>query len=519
MKVELSHIYKSFGNVKANQDISMTVEAGSVYGILGENGAGKSTLSKVLSGFITKDAGKILLDGIEVDIQTPADAICAGIGMLHQDPLDFPSLSVLDNFMAGRSTLSKKNGRKRLNNNSRHDLIRELRQLCTVFGFDLHPSDRLSNLTVGERQQLEILRLLSLGVKTLILDEPTTGISASQKKALFAAVKQLASEGKSIIFVSHKLEDVEELCDRLMVMRQGTVIGEAEVKGRDSAELAASLVDMMFGHDLAIPAKHSTSIEQTDPALVIQDLQIDGDRLSLQIDKLTVQSGEIIGLAGLEGNGQQLLLLACAGLLKPKSGKISLKDMDMTNRAYRNFLKAGIAYLPADRLQDGLIRGLSIHEHFMLRQSTAKSTAKSNLESNPKSHAGFLINWSDTRKYTHQAIETFNIRGKPSTRVEKLSGGNQQRTQISLLPDHLSLLLMEQPTRGLDIESTLWIWKQMMERCEQGMSILFISSDLDEILQYSDRILVFCGGKVSQPIDAKSLTVDKLGQAIGGKFD
>jgi simple sugar transport system ATP-binding protein len=174
----------------------------------------------------------------------------------------------------------------------------------------------------------------------------------------------------------------------------------------------------------------------------------------------------------------------------------------MTNRAYSNFLKAGIGYLPADRLQDGLIRGLSIHEHFMLRQS----------------HSGFLINWRDTRKFAHEAIETFNIRGKPSTKVERLSGGNQQRTQISLLPDHLNLLLMEQPTRGLDIESTLWIWKQMMARCEKGMMILFTSSDLDEILQYSDRILVFCGGKVSQPIDAKTLTVDKLGQAIGGKF-
>ncbi|MCE2886980.1 MAG: ABC transporter ATP-binding protein [Pseudanabaena sp.] len=503
MKVELSHIYKSFGNVKANHDISMTVEAGSVYGILGENGAGKSTLSKVLSGFITKDSGKIVLDGIEVDIKTPADAICAGIGMLHQDPLDFPSLSVLDNFMAGRSTLGKKIGKKRSKtSNNRSDLIRELRQLSATFGFDLPPNDRLANLTVGERQQLEILRLLSLGVKTLILDEPTTGISASQKTALFTAVKQLAADGKSIIFVSHKLEDVEELCDRLMVMRQGQVIGESEVKGRESNELASSLVDMMFGREIAIPAKHEINIQQTEPALVIQDLQIEGDRLSLQIDKLTVNEGEVIGLAGLEGNGQQLLLLACAGLLKPNAGKIRISDVDMTNRAYSNFLKAGIGYLPADRLQDGLIRGLSIHEHFMLRQS----------------HSGFLINWRDTRKFTHEAIETFNIRGKPSTKVERLSGGNQQRTQISLLPDHLNLLLMEQPTRGLDIESTLWIWKQMMARCEKGMMILFTSSDLDEILQYSDRILVFCGGKVSQLIDAKTLTVDKLGQAIGGKF-
>jgi ABC-type uncharacterized transport system ATPase subunit len=498
MKVELRHIYKSFGNVKANHDISMTVEAGTVYGILGENGAGKSTLSKVLSGFITKDSGTILLDGTEVEIKTPADAIRSGIGMLHQDPLDFPSLSVLDNFMAGRSALGHQRGKT----SNRADLIRELRQLSATFGFDLPPHEILSNLTVGERQQLEILRLLSLGVKTLILDEPTTGISASQKTALFAAVKQLAADRKSIIFVSHKLEDVEELCDRLMVMRQGQVIGEADVKGRDSHELAASLVDMMFGRELAIPAKHEINIQQTEPALVIQDLQIEGDRLSLQIEQLTVNAGEVIGLAGLEGNGQQLLLLACAGLLKPSTGKIRISDVDMTNRAYRNFLKAGIGYLPADRLQDGLIRGLSIHEHFMLRQS----------------HSGFLINWRDTRKFAHQAIENFNIRGKPSTKVERLSGGNQQRTQISLLPDHLNLLLMEQPTRGLDIESSLWIWKQMMARCEKGMMILFISSDLDEILQYSDRILVFCGGKVSQPIDAKTLTVDKLGHAIGGRF-
>ncbi|MCA6550676.1 MAG: ATP-binding cassette domain-containing protein, partial [Pseudanabaena sp. M135S2SP2A07QC] len=170
MKVELRHIYKSFGNVKANYDISMTIEAGTVYGILGENGAGKSTLSKVLSGFITKDSGTILLDGMEVEIKTPADAIRLGIGMLHQDPLDFPSLSVLDNFMAGRSSL----GNQRTKISNRADLMRELRQLSITFGFDLPPNEILSNLTVGERQQLEILRLLSLGVKTLILDEPTT---------------------------------------------------------------------------------------------------------------------------------------------------------------------------------------------------------------------------------------------------------------------------------------------------------------------------------------------------------
>ncbi|MBD2019760.1 ATP-binding cassette domain-containing protein, partial [Leptolyngbya sp. FACHB-36] len=241
MKVELQNISKRFGSVQANEDISLTIEAGSILGLLGENGAGKSTLVKILSGFISRDRGTVLLDGRPAEIKTPADAIAQGIGMLHQDPLDFPPLSVLDNFMVGKSGGAFASHRQ---------AAKEFRQLAEQFNFDLDVHERVSNLTVGERQQLEILRLLSLGVSTLILDEPTTGISASQKDALFAAAKKLARQGKSVIFVSHKLEDVNELCDSVSVLRHGKLVGSSPIPCPD-----ATLVELMFGRELAMPSK------------------------------------------------------------------------------------------------------------------------------------------------------------------------------------------------------------------------------------------------------------------------
>jgi simple sugar transport system ATP-binding protein len=487
MNVELQHIYKRFGHVQANDGVSLTLNAGSIHGLLGENGAGKSTLVKVLSGFISRDSGSVLLDGKAVEIKTPADAIRFGIGMLHQDPLDFPPMLVLDNFMVGRI-------RAVLIDRAR--ARREFLRLAADFNFSLNPYDRVSNLTVGERQQLEILRLLSLGVKTLILDEPTTGISASQKTVLFDAMKRLATEGKSIIFVSHKLEDVEQLCDRVTVLRQGRVAGHAKIPCADSV-----LIDLMFGRELAPPIKPKT--RQPDVMLELRDVSIKSDRLSIDFGSLTAHRGEVIGLAGLEGSGQQLLLLLCAGLLKAASGRVAIDGVEMTYKPYPDYLKQGIGYLPADRLKDGLIGGLTIHEHVALRHPTQT----------------LLIDWKDTLRQTLQAIGMFNIRGKPNTRVERLSGGNQQRTQLALLPVPLNLLLMEHPTRGLDIESTLWVWQQLIARCQTGTAILFMSSDLDEIMQYSDRVIVFSGGRISEPINTTELTVERLGQMIGGRFE
>ncbi|MBW4522594.1 MAG: ATP-binding cassette domain-containing protein [Scytolyngbya sp. HA4215-MV1] len=486
MKIELLNISKRFGSVQANDDVSLTVQAGSIHGLLGENGAGKSTLVKVLSGFISRDAGAVLLDGFPIEIKTPADAIRAGVGMLHQDPLDFPPLSVLNNFMVGKL------GGIFINPRS---ASRDFKRLATEFNFQLDVNELVSNLTVGERQQLEILRLLSLGVKTLILDEPTTGISASQKVALFDAMKHLAAQGKSVIFVSHKLEDVEALCDEVTVMRQGKAAGHLPIPCPDE-----KLIALMFGRELALPLKPNTC--RTTPALELRDVTIATDRLTLRLGNLTVCQGEVIGLAGLEGSGQQLLLLLCAGLLPASTGSLTINGEDMTLKPYKEFLQAGIGYSPADRLKDGLIRGLSIHEHVALRHVSR----------------GWFVDWQETLQRTLQAIALFNIRGKPQTLVERLSGGNQQRTQLALLPVPLNLLLMEHPTRGLDIESVLWVWQQLIARCESGTAILFMSSDLDEIMQYSDRVLVFSGGEVSELIDVADLTVERLGQTIGGRF-
>ena len=487
MQVELLHISKRFGAVQANDDVSLTVKAGTVHGLLGENGAGKSTLVKVLSGFISRDRGEVLLDGRPVELRTPADAIHQGVGMLHQDPLDFPPLSVLDNFMAGRP------GGLFLN---RQRAIAQLNQLATQFNFDLDSHHKVTDLSVGERQQLEILRLLSLGVQTLILDEPTTGISASQKTALFNAAKQLAADGKSIIFVSHKLEDVEELCDEVTVMRQGQVVGRSPIPCPDQV-----LIDLMFGRELAQPLKPNT--QRSDIAVEIHQVQVTDDRIALAIPSLTLYQGEVIGLAGLEGSGQQLLLLLCAGLLKVSAGSLRIHGVDMTHRPYAQFLQAGVGYSPADRLKDGLVAGLTIQDHVALRTP-------------PR---GLFVDWRDVLQRTQQAIALFNIRGKATSYVERLSGGNQQRTQLALLPVPLNLLLMEHPTRGLDIESTLWVWQQLIARCEGGTAILFMSSDLDEIMQYSDRVIVFSGGQLSDPIPVEKLTAEKLGQLIGGRFD
>lgn len=491
MRVELRHICKRFGSVQANDDVSLTLEPGSIHGLLGENGAGKSTLVKVLSGFIACDQGEIILDGKPVHLRSPAAAIQAGVGMLHQDPLDFPPLMAIENFLMGRPSgwfLNYRAG------------IRQFQQLAAQFNFQLDPRALVATLTVGERQQLEILRLLSLGVRTLILDEPTTGISASQKIALFEAVQQLAAAGQSIVFVSHKLEDIEQLCDHVTIMRQGRVVGHEIIPCPPER-----LVSLMFDKTLAPPVKPPTCQDQV--LLRLQSLQVTTDRLQIHLDQLEVHAGEVIGLAGLEGNGQQLLLQCCAGLLHPSAGTIHLSPLggdpiELTHRPYQQFLRAGVGYVPADRLQDGLIPGLSIQEHVALR-TTANT---------------LLIDWKRAQQSAVKAIHLFNIRGKPTSVVDRLSGGNQQRTQLALMPVPLNLLLMEHPTRGLDIESTLWVWQQLINRCQSGTAILFMSADLDEIMQYSDRVLVFSGGRISDPIPTHALTVDQLGQAISGRF-
>jgi general nucleoside transport system ATP-binding protein len=485
MKIELRDIHKSFGDVHANVGINLCVQAGMIQGILGENGAGKSTLMKILSGYIHADNGEVILDDRPVKIQSPADAIRQGIGMLHQDPLDFPPMQALDNFLVGRKGGLFPN---------RSAAYADFMDLQKRFDFSIDPEAYVDTLTVGERQQLEILRLLWLGARVLILDEPTTGISSQQKEKLFLTLKRLAGEGKTILFVSHKLEDVEELSNQIVVLRQGFLVGETSPPYDTDR-----LVEMMFGKAIVIGERNPGKTGKE--MLALQGVSIEDHRLRIEDVNLEVKAGEVIGLAGMEGSGQAMLLRACAGLVRPVHGRVLVNGQDLTGKHYRTFQKKGVAFLPASRLEEGLIPGLNLTEHFILADG----------------RKGLFINWEECRQAAHSRIVEYNIRGMANSPVEALSGGNQQRALLALLKTPLSLILLEHPTRGLDIESTIYIWKKLKERCGQGTAILFISSDLDEILQYSDKVLVFFSGRISSYLDASKTNVDQLGQLIGGK--
>ena len=486
MQIELRNIHKYYGPIKANNGINLKIEAGEIHGILGENGAGKSTLMKILAGFSQRTKGLILVDGTEVDYQNPAQSAALGIGMLYQDPLDFPLLSVLDNFMLGQTDGL---------GSERKKFRQSFNALVEALNFPLAPGAALKTLTIGERQQLEIIRLMALGIQVLILDEPTTGISSTQKEVLFDALKKLAVEGKSIILVSHKLEDVETLCDRVTVLRQGAVSGEM-----DWPFDSRKLLEMMFGTPPVFPPRCSEAAGRE--VLVMQNVFGAGGRAGLKDCHAVIRESEVVGLAGLEGSGQAVFLRIAGGLKQAKRGSIRLLGSDMHGKDHHAFKRKGVSFLPASRLEEGLISGLNITEHFALQQS----------------QGNFVLRWQDAFQAAAQRVDQFRIKGQPGSAVEALSGGNQQRLLLSFLPDRPVLLLLENPTRGLDIESVNWVWQHLHAYCGQKASIVFSSPELDEILMVADRVLVFFNGRIIKEFEAANTDVQKLGRALAGKL-
>ena len=483
MRITLRDIHKHYGKVHANDGINMEISRGSIHGILGENGAGKSTLMKILAGYVQKTSGTILLDGRPADYRGTAQATRLGIGMLYQDPLDFPQLSVLENFMMGLS-----HGLYSKHSSYRH----KLEDSCDFFGFNLDPDAPVHSLTVGERQQLELIRLLALGVQILILDEPTTGISSLQKKILFKALRKLASQQKTILLVSHKLDDVETLCDRSTVLRDGKVAGEM-----DQPFDTRTLLEWMFGTPPSPPTR--PEIKPGQVTLAMEGVSASGGRAGLINCNMTIREGEVVGLVGLEGSGQGIFLRLASGLEKPEKGTIRLHKKLMAGRDYHTFKSQGVTFLPTARLEEGLIPGLTITEHFALHQKK-----------------GIIIPWELSRRQADEGIELFKIVGTPSSKVESLSGGNQQRLLLALMSSAPYLLLLEQPTRGLDMESARWVWQQLMSHVDKGAGIIFSSVELEEILLVADRVLVFFNGAVVKDVKTRDTNLNELGRAIAG---
>ncbi|MEE4356126.1 MAG: ATP-binding cassette domain-containing protein [Desulfococcaceae bacterium] len=485
LKIELRNIHKHYGSVRANDGVSLCIEPGTVHGILGENGAGKSTLMKILSGYIPKTSGSVLANGQIADYNRPEEAAALGIGMLYQDPLDFPRLSVLENFMLGQVRGFKIRRRK---------FAAAFREMAGHLDFDLDPDAQLFRLTVGERQQLEILRLLALGTRMLILDEPTTGISSLQKESLFRALKKLTGEGRSVVLVSHKLEDVDFLCNRITVLRHGKVTGESA-----SPFDTEKVLEMMFGKAPLPPPR--CAAEPGKNILQMENVSAGGGRTGLHSCSVTVREKEIVGLAGLEGSGQGVFLRAAAGLISPAGGNIRLKGKDMKGKDYYAFRKEKICFLPTDRLEEGLIPDMSITEHFAL-------TNRGKF---------LLVGWAEALGKAAKNIDYFRIRGKAESTARSLSGGNQQRLLLSFLSENPSLLLLENPTRGLDLESAHWVWEHLQKYCKKNTALVFSSAELDEILMVADRVLVFFDGRIIKDVRTENTDTEDLGRAIAGK--
>lgn len=485
MEIELRGIHKHFGPVHANNDINLTFKGGRIVGVLGENGAGKSTLMKILSGFQSFDSGEIRIDGQPVAFTGPLAAIRHGIGMLQQDPLDVPAFTVLENFIYGSSL-------------SRKEAVSRLSQISARFGFSLDPDMPTTQLTIGQRQQLEIVRLLVLGVKALILDEPTTGISAEQKNILFHALRELAlQDGLTVLLVSHKLEDVIALCDEVAVLRAGKLVGTIPMPAT-----TAQLVSLMFGQELAPQTRLKIDLATARESLVLEKVHLRDKRITVDDLSLRIKAGEIIGLAGLDGSGQELLLRTCVGLVRSTQGRIVIEGQDMTGKSYGQFLRRGVAFGAAGRLEEGLVAGLTLTEHVALVTET-----------------DMWVDWKRARRYTDNLIQHYKVHGRPESPIETLSGGNQQRMLMGLMPPLPVLMVLEQPTRGLDVDSSRWIWQQLLMRRDLGTAILFSSPDLDELVEYSNRILVFYAGRVFEIPDASRTNIDELGRLIGGHFE
>jgi ABC-type uncharacterized transport system ATPase subunit len=482
MQVEFKDIHKYYGRVRANVGIDLTLEPGRIYGLLGENGAGKSTLMRMLAGHTEPTRGRIFFDGKSPQGFNPSRALAMGVGMLYQDPLDFPALQVWENFRLG--------GKQR----DRKQVLKRLQELGDRFHVRLAPGEKVSELTVGERQQLELLRLLDLGVKVLILDEPTTGISVRQKEMLFSTMRQLARDkGRTIVFVTHKLAEVEELCEEVIVMRRGKLTAKLPGPFRPD-----ELIKLMFGSE-----KKLTEADQGRPHpaeenfIQLESVQLLGEKYILEDISLGIRPGEIVGLAGLEGNGQELLLRGLAGLARVMRGRLIFDGEELQGRPYLTFRRAGIHFLPAARLEHGLFPDLSLNEHF---------------------HLAFPPQKGGRHKFLpEEGLKTFSIQAKLSTSARALSGGNQQRLLLALIPRKIRLLLLEHPTRGLDHTSGQQVWSHLLERCRQNTALLFSSADLEEIKDHSHRVLIFYNRQLVADRPTRSMSVEEMGRLMAGE--
>jgi len=496
MKLELRNITKRFGTLTANDNISLTLEPGEIHSLLGENGAGKSTLMNVLYGLLQPDEGQILIDDQPVKFNGPGDAMAAGIGMVHQHFMLIPVFTVAENVVLGNEPTSKIGG---LDLDKAREQVKEI---SDRFGFEIDPDAKIQDLPVGAQQRVEIIKSLARNAKVLVLDEPTAVLTPQETDELMEIMRGLAKSGTSIIFITHKLREVQQVSNRITVIRQGKVVASPSPKSS-----ASELASLMVGRevDLNVTRKPAKVGAET---LVIKDLTVLDDRQHQMVDgvSFTVRDGEVLAIAGVQGNGQTELAEAILGLRKIHSGSIEVAGRDLTKSTVREVLEAGLGYIPEDRKKDGLVGDFTIAENLMLDGSFGAPFAK-----------GFQIDFAARDRIADELIEEFDIRTPSATTLAKqLSGGNQQKVVVAReLSRELKDLVASQPTRGVDVGSIEFIHEQIIAARDAGKTVVIISTELDEVLALADRIAVMYRGKIVGIVDAKT-TREKLGKMMAG---
>ncbi|HRI55715.1 MAG TPA: ABC transporter ATP-binding protein [Anaerolineae bacterium] len=495
--LELRNITKQFPGVLANDHINLTLEEGEIHALLGENGAGKSTLMNILYGLYSPDEGEILIHGQATKISGPTDAIRQGIGMVHQHFMLVPVLTVAENVMLGEeSTRGLVLDRKKV--------AAKIRDLSQRHGLEVDPDIKVENLSVGVRQRVEIIKVLYRSANILILDEPTAVLTPQEADDLFGILRSLRDQGVSIIFISHKLREVLDLADRVTVIRRGRVVGEMQTAGASQAMLA----ELMVGRQVTLTVDKETATAG-DTVLSFENLKVLDNRLHVAVDdaSLEVRAGEILGVAGVQGNGQTELVEALTGLRTVQDGKVFIAGQDVTNASPRKITECGVSHIPEDRQEDGLVLSFPIYDNLIINTYYRPPFAK-----------GMVVNEKAIVGQADGLIEEFDIR-TPSAAVpvSNLSGGNQQKVIVAReLNRPIKLLIANQPTRGLDVGSIEFIHQQLVYKRDDGAAVLLVSAELDEIMGLADRIAVIFKGKFTAVVDADEVSKEQVGLMMAG---
>ncbi|MCU9533284.1 ABC transporter ATP-binding protein [Streptococcus sp. CSL10205-OR2] len=495
--IEMREITKIFGDFVANDHINLNVKKAEIHALLGENGAGKSTLMNMLAGLLIPTSGEILLNGQVVNIDSPTASSRLGIGMVHQHFMLVDAFTVAENIILGNEIV--KNGSLDMKK-----AIEEIKFLSEKYGLAIDPTAKISDISVGAQQRVEILKTLYRGADILIFDEPTAVLTPSEIQELMEIMRNLTKEGKSIILITHKLDEIRAVADRVTVIRRGKSIQTVDVAGATSKDLA----EMMVGRSVSFKTEKKPS-QPTDVILSIKDLVVNENRGVPAVKGLSldVRRGEIVGIAGIDGNGQSELVQAITGLRKSKSGTITIKDIDVTKYHSRKITELSVGHVPEDRHRDGLI----------LEMTLAENTALQTYYKEPMSKNG-VLNYNEINSYARHLMEEFDVRGANELVPAKgFSGGNQQKAIIAREVDrNPDLLIVSQPTRGLDVGAIEYIHSRLIQERDKGKAVLVVSFELDEILNLSDRIAVIHDGKIQGIVLPEKTNKQELGILMAG---